>query len=211
MRCTPSRLQHAGAVRLDLRVELGAGRMVDVGHRAIVAVPAFQLAGGAGGTGRTREIQPEGARSPRSVCHPRALRLEQRARAVQPVQRDAAHDRLARLDVGLQEQLRLVEPAAHHRAQDLRVLLVGRVDAVGLGEIEAADDADALGDVVVDARELRDCRPPRPGPRGSARRARTPSAGRAPASPAARARRASAPRSRAGPPSRTPSGSRRAP
>ncbi len=194
-------------------IELGAGRMVDVGHRAIVAVPACRSFVRARGRepGRTREIPTGRGPFPLLLCGPRALRLGQRARAVQPVQRDAAHDRLAGLDVCLQEQARLVEPAAHHGAQDLRVLLVGRVDAVGLGEIEPADDADALGDVVVDARELQDCRPLRPGPRGSARRARRPSAGRAPASRAARARRASAPRSRAGRPSRTPSGSPRAP
>jgi hypothetical protein len=63
------------------------------------------------------------------------------------VQRDLAHLGLAGLDVRAQQQRGLVAAPVLDGAQDLRVLLVGRVDAHGLGEVQPPDDADALGDV----------------------------------------------------------------
>src|SRR5690242_3770085 len=66
---------------------------------------------------------------------------QRRARRVQPMQRDLAHDRFARVDVAAQQQVRLVDATAHHGAQDLRMLVVRGVDALGLGEVEPPDDA----------------------------------------------------------------------
>ena len=48
------------------------------------------------------------------------------------MQRDLAHLGLARLDMRAQQPGRLVRTAADHRAQDLRVLVVGLADPVRL-------------------------------------------------------------------------------
>ena len=61
---------------------------------------------------------------------------------------------LALLDVRLQHQLGLIGPSLDDRAQHLGVLHVGRLDAVGAGEVEPANDADALGHFPVHARDL---------------------------------------------------------
>ena len=49
--------------------------------------------------------------------------------------------------MGAQQALGLVAAAAGDGAQDAGVFVVGGVDAGGFGEVQPADDADALGDV----------------------------------------------------------------
>ena len=53
-----------------------------------------------------------------------------------------------------QQQRGLVAALALHGFQNFRVLLIGGVNRRLLGEIEPADDADALGHVAVDASHL---------------------------------------------------------
>ncbi len=74
--------------------------------------------------------------------------------AVQLVDRDLAHLRLARLDVTAQHQLRRFRPPAKNRAKDLGVLFVSGGDPRGLREVEPAHDADAVSHVGVHARHL---------------------------------------------------------
>src|SRR4030095_10003878 len=75
--------------------------------------------------------------------------------SVELMQADLSDLGLAGLDVGAQKQDRLVSPAPQHSAQDLSVLLVSCGDAVGLSEVQAAKDADALGDVAMATHDFR--------------------------------------------------------
>ncbi len=67
---------------------------------------------------------------------------------------DLAHFGLALLDVAAQQQLGLIELALQDGAQDLGVLDVRGLDPVVAREVEATDDANALGHVPVHARHL---------------------------------------------------------
>ena len=75
-------------------------------------------------------------------------------REVQPVQADLAHLGLARFDMTCEELHGARRAAGEHCAQDLSVLQVGVDDALGMREVQAPHDADALGDRLVHAREL---------------------------------------------------------
>ena len=76
------------------------------------------------------------------------------ARHVDLVQRDLPNLCLTRLDVRAQKHRGLVAAVRADGLQDLRVLVVGGVDARLLGEIEPANDADAVGHVAMHARHL---------------------------------------------------------
>jgi hypothetical protein len=60
------------------------------------------------------------------------------------VQGDLAHLGLAGLDMRAQQQGRLIGALALDGPQDLAVFLVSGVDTRLMGEVEPADDADAL-------------------------------------------------------------------
>src|SRR5215213_4107718 len=62
-------------------------------------------------------------------------------RRVQPVQCDLPHDRFARFDMADQQHSRVFELPFQRVRQDLRGLVVRRIDPFGLREIEAPDDA----------------------------------------------------------------------
>ena len=71
------------------------------------------------------------------------------------MQRDLAYLGLAGSDMGAQKTVRLVGAPADECAQNLPVFIVGRVDAMLLREIEAADDSNALGHLMMTTRDLR--------------------------------------------------------
>ncbi len=121
-----------GATTEDLRAEaarLAAG--ADTGRRARGAprrrhgpVPARLPSGHRRRPESTaRAFSAPRGPAPRASSARRAL-----ARRLQRVQRDLADLGLALLDVRLQQQLRLIGLLLHHRAQDLGVLDVGRLD-----------------------------------------------------------------------------------
>jgi len=70
------------------------------------------------------------------------------------MQGDLRHLELALLDVRPEQRLRRVGSFLHHGAQDRGMFDVGRFDAIDALEIEATNDADALGDVSKQARHL---------------------------------------------------------
>jgi len=84
-----------------------------------------------------------------SVALPAALMGQ-----VELVQADLAHLELGLLDMRAQEELRLLRLAREDRCQHAGVLLVGGGNALGVSEVQAPHDADPLGDVGMDAREL---------------------------------------------------------
>src|SRR5690606_10574235 len=70
------------------------------------------------------------------------------------MQRDLADLHLAGLDMRAEQQLDSVRLAGENGTQYLGVLVVGGIDAHLLVKVEPADDADALGHVVVYASHL---------------------------------------------------------
>ena len=132
--------QRAGrdAKKVGSDVELGVSRLrkqdlVRVGDDDLVTVDQSDSAAAVGIVGR-------------GVLQAAALRG---ARLVQPVQRDPAHLRLARSDMRRQQELCFAVAPGKQRAHDGGVLLVRVPNALGLGEVEPAHDADALGDVAM--------------------------------------------------------------
>src|SRR5690606_35201457 len=108
---------------------------------------------------RVRPCRPGDPRSPGGLtvqrsCEPAAVVLVLPC-LEQHVQCDLAYLRFAFLDVGPDQQLGLVGPALGDAVQDLGMLPVGRLDPVVPGEVDPPHYAQAFGQVVVDACQLR--------------------------------------------------------
>src|SRR5262245_41735949 len=76
------------------------------------------------------------------------------AQVVQLVQGNAAHFGLARGDVRREEGFCIAVVPREQRLEDCGVLLVGMPQALAFGEVEPPDDADALGNLLVNPRHL---------------------------------------------------------
>lgn len=76
------------------------------------------------------------------------------AHLLQHVQGDFADFGFAVLDVGAQERPGVIRFPIQDQVQNFRMLFVSDVDPGLLGEVEVPDDADSLGDVLVNARQF---------------------------------------------------------
>lgn len=76
------------------------------------------------------------------------------SRPLQRVKGNLSYFQLADLDMRLQQSLGLVGTPPLNRCKNLSMLFVRRRHAVGLGEIEPANDADAVRDFAMRAHHL---------------------------------------------------------
>lgn len=67
------------------------------------------------------------------------------------VRGDLAHFRFVRLEVRLEQDRRLRSFALNQQTENLGVLVSGPGDALGFIEVEAADDADFPGEIMLDS------------------------------------------------------------